>query len=202
MTWYENDVKKLEALKGALPYTPETILYGSSSIRLWEHMYEDLKTLHPVNLGFGGSTLAACVWFFDRIMESYAPKHFVCYAGENDLGDGRTPEEVCIFFRQFQACLQKRFPDVPLTFISIKPSVVRWNHMEKQVRYTNQLIKAEIDKSNGKQYYLDLFTPMLNAHGQPEKDLFEADGLHLSRKGYLLWKEMLLRHFETIFKIS
>jgi lysophospholipase L1-like esterase len=201
MTWYENDVKKLEALKGTLPYTPETILYGSSSIRLWEVLYEDLKTLRPVNLGFGGSTLAACVWFFDRIMEPYAPKNFVCYAGENDLGDGRTAEEVCIFFRQFQACLQKRFPDVPLTFISIKPSIARWN-LEKQVRYTNQLIKDEIEKTNGKQYYLDLFTPMLNANGQPEKDLFEADGLHLSRKGYLLWKEVLLRHFETNFKIS
>lgn len=200
MIWYENDVKKLEALKGTLPYTPETILYGSSSIRLWEDLYEDLKTLHPVNLGFGGSTLAACVWFFDRIMEPYAPKHFVCYAGENDLGDGRTAEEVCIFFRQFQACLQKRFPDVPLTFISIKPSIARWN-LEKQVRYTNQLIKDEIEKT-ANQYYLDLFTPMLNANGQPEKDLFEADGLHLSRKGYLLWKEVLLRHFETNFKIS
>jgi lysophospholipase L1-like esterase len=196
MIWYENDVKKLEALKGTLQYSPETILYGSSSIRLWEDLYEDLKPLHPVNLGFGGSTLAACVWFFDRIMEPYAPKHFVCYAGENDIGDGRTAEEVCIFFRQFQACLQKRFPDVPLTFISIKPSIARWN-LEKQVRYTNQLIKAEIDKANGRQYYLDLFTPMLNANGQPEKDLFESDGLHLSRKGYLLWKEVLLRHFET-----
>jgi lysophospholipase L1-like esterase len=200
MTWYENDVKKLEALKGTLPYTPETILYGSSSIRLWEDLYEDLKTLRPVNLGFGGSTLAACVWFFDRIMEPYAPKHFVCYAGENDLGDGRTAEEVCIFFRQFQACLQKRFPGVALTFISIKPSIARWN-LEKQVRYTNQLIKDEIEKT-ANQYYLDLFTPMLNANGQPEKELFEADGLHLSRKGYLLWKEVLLRHFETIFKIS
>jgi lysophospholipase L1-like esterase len=201
MTWYENDVKKLEALKGSLPYTPETIFYGSSSIRLWEDMYDDLKSLRPVNLGFGGSTLAACVWFFDRIMESYAPQHIVCYAGENDLGDGRTPEEVCIFFRQFQACLQKRFPDVPLTFISIKPSLTRWN-LEPQVRYCNQLIKEEIDKTNGKQHYLDIFPHMINADGQPEKELFEKDGLHLSRKGYLLWKEVLLRHFETIFKIS
>jgi lysophospholipase L1-like esterase len=201
MTWYENDVKKLEAIKGTLPYMPETIFYGSSSIRLWEGMYEDLKPLHPVNLGFGGSTLAACVWFFDRIMEPYSPRHIVCYAGENDLGDGRTAEEVYIFFRQFQLCCQKRFPGVPLTFISIKPSIARWN-LEKQVRYTNLLIREEIEKSTGKQYYLDLFTPMLNANGQPEKELFEEDGLHLSRKGYLLWKEVLLRHFETIFKIS
>ena len=201
MNWYENDVKKLESLKGTLPYTPETIFYGSSTMRLWEGMYEDLKPLQPVNLGFGGSTLAACVWFFDRIMEPYAPKHFVCYAGENDLGDGRTPEEVYIFFRQFQACLQKRFPDVPLTYISIKPSIARWN-LEKQVRYTNELIKAEIEKTNGRQHFLNIFDHMLNANGQPVKELFEADGLHLSKKGYLLWKEILLNHFASGFKIS
>lgn len=201
MIWYENDVKKLEALKGTLPYTPETILYGSSSIRLWEGMQEDLKPLRPINLGFGGSTLAACVWFFDRIMAPYAPRNIVCYAGENDLGDGRTAEEVYIFFRQFQACLQKRFPEVPMTFISIKPTIARWN-LEKQVRYANQLIKEEIEKTNGKQHYLDIFDRMLNANGQPVKELYEADGIHLSRKGYLLWKEVLLNHFATIFKIS
>jgi len=201
MIWYENDIKKLEALKGTLPYTPETILYGSSSIRLWEGMYDDLKPLRPINLGFGGSTLAACVWFFDRVMAPYAPQHFVCYAGENDLGDGRTPEEVCLFFRQFQACLQKRFPEVPLTFISIKPTIARWN-LEKQVRYTNQLIKQEIEKNNGNQYYLNIFDHMLGANGQPVKEFFEADGLHLTRKGYLIWKEVLLNHFATIFKIS
>jgi lysophospholipase L1-like esterase len=201
MIWYENDIKKLEALKGTLPYTPETILYGSSSIRLWEGMYEDLKPLRPINLGFGGSTLAACVWFFDRVMEPYAPQHFVCYAGENDLGDGRTPEEVYLFFRQFQACLKKRFPEVPLTFISIKPTIARWN-LEKQVRYTNQLIKQEIEKNNSNQYYLDIFDHMLGANGQPVKEFFEGDGIHLTRKGYLIWKEVLLNHFATIFKIS
>jgi lysophospholipase L1-like esterase len=201
MIWYENDIKKLEELKGTLPYNPETILYGSSSIRLWEGMHDDLKPLRPINLGFGGSTLAACVWFFDRVMEPYAPKHFVCYAGENDLGDGRTPEEVCLFFRQFQACLQKRFPEVPLTFISIKPTVARWN-LENQVRYTNQLIKHEIEKNNGNQYYLNIFDHMLGANGQPVKEFFEADGIHLTRKGYLIWKEVLLNHFATIFKIS
>lgn len=201
MIWYEDDVKKLEALKGTLPYTPETIFYGSSSIRLWEDLYEDLKPLHPVNLGFGGSTLAACVWFFDRIMEPYNPRHIVCYAGENDLGDGRTPEEVYIFFCQLLAHVQGRFPNVPLTYISIKPSITRWN-LEKQVRYTNQLIRAEIEKSNGHYFYLDVFDRMLNANGLPVKDLYEADGLHLTRKGYLIWKEVLQQHFASIFKIS
>jgi lysophospholipase L1-like esterase len=43
---------------------------------------------------------------------------------------------------------------------------------------------------------------MLGANGLPVKELYEADGLHLTRKGYLIWKEVLLQHFATIFKIS
>jgi lysophospholipase L1-like esterase len=201
MIWYENDVKKLEALTGKLPYTPETIFYGSSSIRLWEGLYEDFKPCHPVNLGFGGATLAACVWFFERIMQPYSPKHIVFYAGDNDLGDGRTAEEVSIFFKQLLVCLNQRFPGVPFTFISIKPSLSRWN-MVNQIRYTNKLISETIQKAGDHYHYLNIFDRMLDANGHPVKELFAPDGLHLSQKGYLLWKEVLLQHFEQKFKIS
>jgi hypothetical protein len=74
--------------------------------------------------------------------------------------------------------------------------------LENQVRYTNQLIKEEIEKNNGNQYYLNIFDHMLGNNGQPVKEFFEADGIHLTRKGYLIWKEVLLNHFATIFKIS
>lgn len=201
MTWYENDVKKLEALKGTLPYTPETIFYGSSSIRLWEGLYEDFKPYHPVNLGFGGATLAACVWFFDRIMQPYQPKHIVCYAGDNDLGDGRADEEVYIFFRQLLVCVQERFPGVPFSFISIKPSMARWN-MAGKIKHTNQLIREAIEKAGPHFYYVNIFDKMLDAHGHPIKELFDNDHLHLSRKGYLVWKDVLLSHFTSNFKIS
>jgi lysophospholipase L1-like esterase len=201
MIWYENDVKKLEALNGTLPYTPETVFYGSSSIRLWEGLYEDFKPFHPVNLGFGGATLAACVWFFDRIMQPYSPRHIVFYAGDNDLGDGRHGEEVYIFFNQLLVCLNNRYPGVPFSFISIKPSISRWN-MVNQIRYTNQLIKNAIQKAGPHFYYVNIFDRMLDANGHPVRELFEADGLHLSKRGYSVWKEALLNHFATNFKIS
>jgi lysophospholipase L1-like esterase len=196
MIWYENDVKKLEALKGTLSYTPETVFYGSSSIRLWESLYDDFKPLHPVNLGFGGATLAACVWFFDRIMQPYSPRHIVFYAGDNDLGDGRTAEEVYIFFCQLQVCMQQHYPGIPLSFISIKPSLARWN-MVNQIRYTNKLIREAIEKNNSRYYYVNIFDRMLDANGHPIKDLFDTDGLHLSKKGYVLWKEVLQEHLSS-----
>jgi len=201
MVWYENDVKKLEALKGTLSYLPETVFYGSSSVRLWTTLYEDFAPWHPVNLGFGGATLAACVWFFERIMQPYSPNHIVCYAGDNDLGDGRTAEEVFIFFKQLLASIERRFPGVAFTFISIKPSLSRWN-LINGIRYTNQLVQQEIASRGKPYYYVNIFDRMLDANGHPVRDLFDADGLHLSPKGYQLWKEVLLQHLHTNFKIS
>src|ERR1700761_6083780 len=99
MFWYEEDVKALENKSLALAANAETLFYGSSSIRLWVTLDKDFEGYQPVNLGFGGSTLAACVWFFERIMAPYHPKRLIIYAGDNDLGDGRHPGEVFIFFQ-------------------------------------------------------------------------------------------------------
>ena len=64
MYWYEEDIERLEKYGKETGHNAETIFYGSSSIRLWTSLYDDFKNLKPANLGFGGSTLAACVWFF------------------------------------------------------------------------------------------------------------------------------------------
>ncbi len=113
MYWYEDDVKRLEKDSLKIAYKAETIFYGSSSVRLWAGLYNDFNGLQPVNLGFGGSTLAACVWFFERVMFNYNPKRLIIYAGDNDLGDGRHPEEVFIFFQQLTVKAALRFGNIP-----------------------------------------------------------------------------------------
>lgn len=77
MTWYEDEVKSLEEKRSEYAYPPETIFYGSSSIRLWETLSTDFSDYKPANLGFGGSTLAACVWFFDRLITPLKPRRIV-----------------------------------------------------------------------------------------------------------------------------
>jgi hypothetical protein len=36
MYWYEEDIKQLEKVSLNKEYEPETIFYGSSSIRMWK----------------------------------------------------------------------------------------------------------------------------------------------------------------------
>jgi lysophospholipase L1-like esterase len=190
MYWYEDEVKRLEKEPLKLGYDPEIIFYGSSSIRMWDSLYRDFPGKKTINLGFGGSTLAACVWFFQRIMVNYQPRALFVYAGDNDLGDGRNPEEILIFFQQLMVHAANRFGDLPCYFISLKPSPSRW-HMAEQFRYTNNLIESEIIKADKNWTFIDVFKRMLDKSGLPMTEFYTDDGLHLNEKGYRLWKEII-----------
>lgn len=190
MYWYEEEIRELERERLKLVDQPSTLFYGSSSIRLWDTLSDDFKLFKPVNLGFGGSTLAACSWFFDRVVAPYDAKSIVIYAGDNDLGDGRHPEEIFIFFEQLVHQISKRFGAIPCYYISIKPSINRWS-LVNSLKYTNNIIENEIIKQDNNWKFINIFNKMLNKDGYPEKEYFQSDGLHLSLKGYALWKQII-----------
>ena len=190
MTWYEEDVQRVEQEITKLNYQPRMLFYGSSSIRLWETLYTDFAMQRPVNLGFGGSTLEACVYYFQRIMEPYNPRHIVLYAGDNDLGDGKKPDEVHSYFIQFCESMHECFSRATLSYISIKPSLARWQ-LDPSIRYTNKLIQETINKHNMMRF-IDIYGSMIGRDGLPLKKLYAEDGLHLSSEGYRLWKEVVL----------
>ena len=190
MDWYEEEVRALIQRRDELQYKPQTVFYGSSSIRMWDSLYDDFKPFLPVNLGFGGSTLEACVYFFDRIVAPVqSAQKLIVYAGDNDLGDGKSPDEVLYFFKQLEALMRQHFANIPCYYVSIKPSISRWN-INENIKQTNALINDEINKSS-QFVFVDIYGAMLDEEGYPDKDYFEEDGLHLSKKGYEVWKRIL-----------
>jgi lysophospholipase L1-like esterase len=192
MQWYEEDVRAAIAERQGCIYEPKSIFYGSSTIRLWSKLYEDFEGFQPVNLGFGGSTLAACVWFFERIVSPVKnPEVFILYAGDNDLGDGRHPEEVLFFYREFLVKLRERFPVTAFYFISIKPSISRIDILDKII-HTNKLIENDIYNCSDNNYFTNVFDKMVGEDGKPVAAYFQDDGLHLNRDGYILWREIIL----------
>ncbi|MFC5409358.1 SGNH/GDSL hydrolase family protein [Larkinella bovis] len=193
MTWYEEEVQQLEKKIRSTPnLTGRTVFYGSSSIRLWATLERDFPDHRVLNIGFGGSTLAACDWFFERLVLPTQPRALIFYAGDNDLGDGRLAEEVFLFFETLLTKMQHYLPDVPFTYISIKPSPSRW-HLIDRIRLVNELIRQRIADIST-YHFVDIFTPMLDSKGHPRWEFFEADGLHLSPKGYAIWRQVLMQH--------
>ena len=192
MEWYEEEVEQLIEKRNQLTYLPLTVFYGSSSMRMWEDLNEDFKNYLPVNLGFGGSTLEACVYFFDAIVTPVqSAQKIIIYAGDNDLGDGRSPDEVLIFYRQMKTLVDEHFPSVHCFYISIKPSISRWNINDK-IRRTNKLIQSEIEASDSNMKFINIYDAMLTNENYPNKQYYDGDGLHMTRQGYEVWKQILL----------
>jgi lysophospholipase L1-like esterase len=190
MIWYEEEVKGLERKRLQVNYEPKMIFYGSSSIRLWKDLHQDFRPFKPLNLGFGGSTLEACVAFFERIIGPYNPESIVLYAGDNDLGDGKQPKDVYASYRQLSAKIRKNYRNTPVIFISIKPSLSRIHIIDK-IRQTNDMIREEIMFNEAENHFINIYDAMLDENGSPRHELFEQDGLHLSPAGYDVWKQVI-----------
>lgn len=142
-----------------------------------------------MNRGFGGSQLRDAFHYAETIAIRYRPRQIVLYSGENDLAAGRTPQQVLADFRAVVARLRSDLPDVPIAFISFKPSPARAHLLDMQ-RTANALIRKQA-ASMDRVVYVDIFTPMLGVTGQPRAELFGEDRLHMNRAGYLLWRKII-----------
>ncbi len=198
MQWYEAEVRLLETARASHPILHPPVFYGSSSIRLWDTLAEDIDP-SILNLGFGGSTLEACDHFFSRLIPPVQPRSLLLYAGDNDLGDGRSVEQVVQWFRSLLAKVRKTLAPIPFGFLSIKPSPAR-RHLFDDIQRANALIRQTLESHHGG-YFVDVCAAMLDAAGNPRPELFAEDGLHLSRAGYRLWGTKLAPYRNRILAL-
>jgi len=187
---FEADIQAFEAADRAGPPPRGGVVFvGSSSIKNWTDLATDFPGVQALNRGFGGSTIADVAYYMRRIVLPYQPRLVVLYAGDNDLAEGRTPERVLGDYRAFVTRMRSALPATRLVFVSIKPSPARRAYIGR-MRETNRRIRTDIAPDT-LQSYADVFTPMLGPGGQPRPELFEADSLHMTRAGYLLWRSLL-----------
>ncbi|MBV9926793.1 MAG: hypothetical protein JOZ96_17370 [Acidobacteria bacterium] len=187
---WEPEIRKFEEADRLNPPPEGAVLFiGSSSIRLWQTLAEDFPGSKVINRGFGGSQLADSVLYAERIVVPYRPRMVVLYAGDNDLADGKTPQQVFEDYKAFVSRVRQKLPRTKIAFLSIKPSPARAALLPK-VREANELVKAYA--SRGKRLiYIDVFTPMLGGEGMPRPELFGPDKLHMNQEGYRLWKAVV-----------
>jgi lysophospholipase L1-like esterase len=187
---WETNIQKFEAADRQSPPPQNAVLFiGSSSIVNWKTLARDFPDVPTINRGFGGSQIADSTRFVDRIVVPYRPLRIVFYAGDNDIAAGKSPESVLADFAAFVTKVRAGLPDVPIVFISIKPSISRWK-MHETMEKANRLIRdwAALQKDVT---YVDVWTPMLGADGKPRPELLGPDRLHMTPAGYVLWKSIL-----------
>jgi lysophospholipase L1-like esterase len=172
------------------PRSGGIVFVGSSSIRLWPDLRADFPGLNVIQRGFGGSRLDEVVRYTPRIVLPYKPTLVVLYAGENDLAQNRTPEQVFDAYRAFVKLVRDSLPQATIAFVSIKPSPSRWE-LADRMRVTNEMIRDYAATHPGLSF-VDVFPKMIGPSGRPRSELFVSDSLHMNQNGYAIWRGMLL----------
>ena len=171
---------------------PHAIVFdGSSSIEYWD-IKASFPDLDAVNEGIGGTEITDSIKTEEKNVIAHHPRIVVFYSGDNDIGGGVAPKDVAAHFDQYAAKLHAALPQTKLVVISIKPSLARWS-VAKPMREANALIQQHIKASPWIEF-VDIQDQMLGADGKPRRELFVADGLHMTPAGYKIWAAAVRPH--------
>lgn len=189
---FKSEVEHL--VKTKLHNNKSIVLYGSSSLRLWGTLHDDFSNLKMLNLAFGGSTIEDCVGYYNELLEQTNPELIVFYGGDNDLGQGASPEQVTERFETLLSSIEQDFGAIPFVFISIKPSPQRVALLPK-IKQTNERI-GNIVSNKENCFYIDVFSKMMLSETEIDTTLFVEDNLHMNGKGYSIWQKELSSFLE------
>lgn len=203
-TVWERDIRKFALRNRHESLSTRPIVFtGSSSIRFWGTLKQDMAPLAVVNKGFGGSQIHHVTHYAQRLVISQNPRAVVFYAGENDIagmffGKKKSAAEVLQDFRIFCETIHAQLADVPIHFIAIKPPKRRIKYWQ-EMQQANRLIK-EFCEPDSRLYFVDIVPAMLDAKGQPRLDVFKWDGIHMNAKGYAIWTSVLRPSLCTLYE--
>lgn len=183
---YWDDVQAIRRYDKIYAPPASPILFtGSSSIRLWNNLSEQFRGYTVLNRGIGGAVIADIDRYVEELILPYKPKQVILYIGENDIISAPNGDSVFTAFRKLFLHIRSVLPDMPLAYISIKPSPSREQFLPIAIR-ANQLIKAFLSEQPSAGF-IDIYPLMLDKKGQFRRELFRQDMLHMQPEGYAIW---------------
>lgn len=192
------EISLLENKDSQEPDPQDAILFvGSSSIRRWESMAEDMAPWPTVRRGYGGAKLSDLVIFIQRIIAKHDYRALVIFVGNDITGgeDDRTPDEVLELYQLLIKLVRKTHPQKPIFFIAITPNSKRFD-VWPAVNAANRLIQR-YSATDPLLHYIDTVDQYLDRHGKPRDELFTQDKLHQNEAGYRIWASIIKSQLEA-----
>jgi hypothetical protein len=198
---WEKDIQKFEQLDKSEKYPEDAILFaGSSSIRLWTTLENDMAPYHIIQRGYGGAKLSDFAVYANRIFDTHPCKAIVLFIANDITGtqQDKTPKEVAVLFRNVLGTIRKTHRATPVFWIEVTPTVSRWK-VWPEIQKANALIKDICNKEKNSRF-IETYSAFLNENGLPNDELFTEDKLHLNEKGYAVWTGIIKKEIDNVLK--
>ena len=189
---FKDQVDSLSQLQIEKGMDEKVILFtGSSSIRMWGNSQEYFPGKIIINTGFGGSHMSDLLFYLDKLVINFSPDQIFIYEGDNDLADGKSAGKILKDTRKVVRKIENALPEAHIELISAKPSLARWELKEEYIRLKQEY--KEFASRSDRVDYIDVWSFMLDGNGEPKREIFLDDSLHMNKAGYDIWAEEIGR---------
>ncbi|MBW1876547.1 MAG: hypothetical protein JRI98_14575 [Deltaproteobacteria bacterium] len=168
----------------------EDPLVWEKAIRAFEN--KERKQAAPKGaVVFAGSST---IRFWDRLITPHDPAMVVLYIGSNDLLDfgGNRPKSVQEMQQLYDILLTRlhdRLPDAVIVVLATFPSPLNARRAA-QIEAVNEYVRETAERTSWLEV-VDGNDALKTPGGDPDRSLFRFDRVHLNKKGYRRWAQIL-----------
>jgi len=187
---FKSEVEQLVNADHNLDLSKKLVVFtGSSSVRMWKDVQSYFPAYQVINNGFGGSHFSDLLHYYNELILRFTPDILFIYEGDNDIQSGKKPEDIIKEVKTLVKMIRKDLPQTRIILISAKPSVARWA-LKNEYETLNKGLK-KLSKRKKSVEFADVWSAMLDENGEVFKDIFLQDNLHMNKKGYDIWGEVI-----------
>lgn len=198
---WEDAILELESLDRQQTDPAQAILFlGSSSIRLWHDIRQDMAPYPVIRRGYGGAKFSDLAVFIDRLVKPHQFDAVVMFVANDISGsaDDKSPEEVVRLFDYSLERIKRHAPQAPVLLVAITPTPSRFAVWDKIHRANVKL--AEYCKQRAGVTFIDTTQSYLDSDKQPIPEYFVEDQLHLNRSGYAVWGSLIKAALDDVLE--
>ena len=201
---WEDDIRKLEAKDRAETHPEESILFiGSSSIRRWNTIAEDVAPFHPIQRGYGGAKYSDLAVFANRLIRPHHYQAMVVFVANSIRGkdDDNTVDGVDPLVRHIVQVSRQHQQHAPVFIVEVTPSSSRFS-VWPEIRQLNARLR-EIALTTPHTYFIPTASHyLLPSTKRPNDQLFVKDLLHLNRDGYRIWGRIIRQRLTQVLRLE
>jgi lysophospholipase L1-like esterase len=172
------------------------VFYGSSNVRTWTAMPEDLAPFTVVNRGFGGATDADLLHYAGQLLYPLYPAIACVHTGSNDLAFGLRLGQVLAGKRRLFATFRERLASTTFVVTSALPQPGRARDWP-DCQAINDVLR-EYCHTHRDMIFTDATSAMTTPTGGFRPELYVSDGIHLNRDGQRAWASALRPVLERV----